>query len=114
MINPVGIVYTTISKEHTQVAAVKNPFNEYIEAKSLLSQGMTRGVIISNADDPITTNIALNKQNDVCVNFYGIAIDTIDDIFEAQNSSCPKCGRTLNYSQRFLNHRGIYSCEWWF
>ena len=59
MINPVGVVYTTISKEHTQVAGVKNPFNEYIEAKSLLSQGMTRGVIISNADDPITTNIAL-------------------------------------------------------
>ena len=111
MINPVGVVYTTISREHSQVAGIKNPFNEYVEAKSLLSQGMTHGVIISNVDDPITANIALNKQNDVCVNFYGIAIDTIEDIFEAQNSSCPKCGRTLNYSQRFLNHRGIYSCE---
>ncbi len=81
MINPVGIVYTTISKEHTQVAAVKNPFNEYIEAKSLLSQGMTRGVIISNADDPITTIIALNKQNDIHVNFYGIAIVILLRIF---------------------------------
>ena len=81
MINPVGVVYTTISKEHTQVAAVKNPFNEYIEAKSLLSQGMTRGVIISNADDPITTIIALNKQNDIHVNFYGIAIVILLRIF---------------------------------
>ena len=111
MINPIGVVYTTISREHSQVAGVKNPFNEYVEAKSLLSQGMTKGVIISNVDDPITANIAFNKQNDVQVNFYGLDIDTIRDIFKSQNPNCPKCGKPLNYSQKFLNHRGVYSCE---
>lgn len=37
LIDPVGVVYTTISREHSQVAGVKNPFEEYVDAKSLLS-----------------------------------------------------------------------------
>lgn len=111
MINPVGVVYTTISREHSQVAGVKNPFKEYVEAKSLLTQAMDHGVIISNVDDPITANIAFNKQNDVHVNFYGLAIDNITDIFQPNLAVCPNCGKKLEYSHRFLNHRGIYSCE---
>lgn len=111
LIDPVGVVYTTISREHSQVAGVKNPFEEYVDAKSLLSQGMTRGVVISNADDPVTANIACNKRNDLHVNFYGLAIDSINDIFESDSPNCPRCGKKLEYSQKFLNHRGIYSCE---
>lgn len=111
LIDPVGVVYTTISREHSQVAGVKNPFDEYVDAKSLLSQAMARGVIISNVDDPVTANIAFNKQEDVHVNFYGLAIDDINDIFESKSPDCPKCGKKLEYSQKFLNHRGIYSCE---
>ena len=93
LIDPVGVVYTTISREHSQVAGVKNPFDEYVDAKSLLSQAMTRGVIISNVDDPVTANIAFNKQEDVHVNFYGLAIDDINDIFESESPDCPKCGK---------------------
>lgn len=110
LIDPVGVVYTTISREHSQVAGVKNPFEEYVDAKSLLSQGMTRGVVIFNADDPVTANIACNKRNDLHVNFYGLAIDSINDIFESDSPNCPRCGKKLEYSQKFLNHRGIYSC----
>ncbi len=80
---------------------------------SLLSQAMARGVIISNVDDPVTANIAFfNKQEDVHVNFYGLAIDDINDIFESESPDCPKCGKSfLNILKKFLNHRGIYSCE---
>lgn len=112
LVDPIGVVYTTISREHSQVAGIKNPFDEYIEAKTLLSKNMDRGVIISNADDPLTANIALNKQKDIKVNFYGLAIDDINDIFEGSNSlNCPNCGKKLEYSHKFLNHRGIYSCS---
>ena len=111
LIDPVGVVYTTISREHSQVAGVKNPFDEYVEAKTLLSKAMDHGVIITNADDPVTANIGINKENDVYVNYYGIGIEDIEDIFEGVNSKCPKCGKKLDYTQRFLNHRGLYSCE---
>lgn len=112
LVDPIGVVYTTISREHSQVAGIKNPFDEYIEAKTLLSKNMDRGVIISNADDPLTANIALNKQKDIKVNFYGLAVDDINDIFEGSNSlNCPNCGKELEYSHKFLNHRGIYSCS---
>ena len=57
LINPVGVVYTTISQEHTQVAGVKNPFESYYEAKRLLSKGMTRGAIVTNCDDPRTATV---------------------------------------------------------
>ena len=111
VVNPVGVVYTTISQEHTQVAGEKNPFNEYFRAKSLLSEGMTRGIVVTNADDPRTAYIGLLKEQDIDVNYYGIAIDDIEDIFDEVDIECPSCGKTLNYSKRFLNHRGLYSCE---
>ena len=110
LINPVGVVYTTISQEHTQVAGIKNPFEDYYKAKKLLSQGMTRGAIVTNADDPRTALIGLDKQNDVHINYYGIECDGIEDI-GGQSIECPKCGGQLNYSKHYLNHRGIYSCS---
>ncbi|MBR3156053.1 MAG: UDP-N-acetylmuramyl peptide synthase, partial [Methanobrevibacter sp.] len=110
LINPIGVVYTTISKEHTAVAGVKNPFEDYYKAKVLLSQGMTRGVIITNCDDPRTALIGVNKQKDVKINYYGLAIDDIVDD-DASPVECPNCGETLDYSMRFLSHRGRYSCK---
>jgi UDP-N-acetylmuramyl tripeptide synthase len=110
LINPVGVVYTTISQEHTQVAGVKNPFESYYKAKKLLSEGMERGAIVTNSDDPRTALIGLDKSKDVDINYYGIETDVIEDI-GAETIECPKCGKELNYSHFFLNHRGIYSCE---
>ncbi len=110
LIDPIGVVYTTISREHTQVAGVKNPFNKYLEAKTLLTKNMKRGVIITNADDPRTANIGLNKDSDVKINYFGIADESVHDIFEDVTVECPQCGAQLEYSHRFMNHRGIYKC----
>lgn len=109
VVDPIGVVYTTISQEHTQVAGVKNPFEDYYKAKILLSQGMQRGVIVTNADDPRTALIGLNKENDVKINYYGIGCDGIEDV-NGEAIECPRCGETLTYSKHFLNHRGIYTC----
>ena len=112
LVDPIGVVYTTISQEHTQVNGVKNPFLSYYHAKVLLSKDMGRGVIVTNADDPRTALIGVNKEKDVKVNYYGIAIDGIEDIFDEVPVKCLKCNEhQLNYSKRFLNHRGIYECE---
>lgn len=112
LVDPVGVVYTTISQEHTQVNGVKNPFLAYYHAKILLTQDMKRGVIVTNSDDPRTALIGINKQKDVKINYYGIAIDGIEDIFDEMPIRCPKCNEhELSYSKRFLNHRGLYECE---
>ena len=110
VVDPIGVVYTTISQEHTQVAGEKNPFEDYYKAKRLLSQAMTRGVIVTNADDPRTALIGLDKQKDVTINYYGIGSDGIEDI-NGEVIECPKCGEKLTYSKHFLNHRGIYTCS---
>ena len=111
VVDPVGVAYTTISQEHTQVAGVKNPFKDYFKAKLLLSEGMQRGIVVTNADDPRTAYIGYLKEQDIDVNYYGIAIDDIVDIFDEEDIECPNCGETLNYTERFLNHRGIYDCS---
>lgn len=110
VVDPIGVVYTTISQEHAQVAGVKNPFDQYYKAKKLLSQGMQRGVIVTNADDPRTAFIGISKQNDVTINYYGIETDAIEDV-NGEAVECPKCGETLTYSKYLLNHRGVYSCS---
>ena len=110
LINPVGVVYTTISQEHTQVAGVKNPFEDYYTAKKLLSKGMNDGAIVTNSDDPRTALIGVEKSNDVKINYYGIETDSIEDVGE-NTIECPNCGKQLNYSHFYLNHRGIYTCE---
>lgn len=109
-INPIGVVYTTISREHTQVLGVKNSFKDYIKAKTLLSEGMKEGVIITNGDDPRTTGIGLEKEKDVHVNYYGIEVDEIDDIFDAIPAKCPFCDEELEYEHVYMNHRGRYHC----
>ena len=111
IVDPVGVVYTTISQEHTQVAGEKNPFEDYFKAKLLLSKGMKRGIVVSNSDDPRTAFIGCIKEQDIDVNYYGIAIDEIEDIFDEVEIQCPKCHGKLDYSKRFLNHRGIYQCK---
>lgn len=110
LINPIGVVYTTISQEHTQVAGIKNPFEDYYKAKKLLSQGMKKGTVVTNADDPRTALIGLDKEVDVNVDYYGIACDGIEDA-GVEAIECPKCGEMLDYSKNFLNHRGIYTCS---
>ncbi len=110
VVDPVGVVYTTISQEHTQVAGIKNPFEEYYDAKRLLSKGMKRGVIVTNGDDPRTALLGLDKERDVNVNYYGIECSDIEDI-NGEGVECPKCGEKLTYSKYYLNHRGIYSCS---
>lgn len=111
VVDPIGVVYTTISPEHAQVAGVKNPFEEYYEAKELLSKNMNKGFIITNTDDPRTAYLGYKKRNDVKVTYYGLEVDDIHDFFDADVIKCPVCGKELNYEKRFLNHRGIYSCE---
>ena len=110
VVDPIGVVYTTISPEHAQVAGVKNPFEDYYKAKRLLSQGMKRGVIVTNADDPRTALLGLDKEKDVTVNYYGIETDDVEDI-NGNAVECPRCGETLNYSKYILNHRGVYTCS---
>ena len=110
LINPIGVVYTTISQEHTQVAGVRNPFESYYKAKKLLSAGMQKGAIVTNCDDPRTAFIGLTKESDVNVNYYGIATDAIEDIGD-NTIECPKCGKLLDYTHFYLNHRGVYVCE---
>lgn len=110
LIEPIGVIYTNISREHTQVLGEKKDYKEYIRAKTLLSKGMDKGVIITNCDDPNTANIGMNKQNDVKVNYYGFDID-LDDIFDKESVNCPVCDKKLTYEKYFLNHRGVYLCD---
>lgn len=110
IVNPVGVVYTNVSREHSQVSGVKNPFKKYLKAKQLLSTPMQRGIIISNADDPRTTYIAKKKEKDVKVNYYGLELDLEDKTPMTGDVFCPICNKNLEYTRRYLNHRGIYHC----
>lgn len=111
IVDPVGVVYTNVSREHSQVAGVKNPFQEYLKAKQLLSTPLQRGIIISNADDPRTTYIAREKEKEVKVNYYGLDLDLEDKTPLTGDVFCPICNENLTYTKRYLNHRGIYSCS---
>jgi len=111
IVDPVGVVYTNISREHSQVSGRENPFEEYLKAKQLLSTPMKRGVVICNADDPRTTYIGKNKEQDTRVTYYGLDIDLEDKTPLTGDVFCPLCGGNLVYSKRYLNHRGIYECS---
>jgi len=110
-VDPIGVIYTTISKEHTMVAGKKNPFKEYFNAKRLLSAPMKKGVIICNADDPRTAYIGMEKEKDAHVTYYGFEADLEDQKPTSAPVYCPRCGEKLEYSKRYLNHRGIYKCK---
>lgn len=112
LVNPIGVIYTTISREHTQVLGVKNPFKNYIQAKSLLSANIKNGTLIVNCDDPITTYLGMKKEDELPVNYYGLGIDDFDDFYPWNPVECPACNQTdLKYSKRIMNHRGLYECE---
>jgi UDP-N-acetylmuramyl tripeptide synthase len=111
IVDPVGVVYTNVSREHSQVSGVKNPFEEYLRAKQLLSAPMKRGIVISNADDPRTAYIGKEKEKDVKVNYYGLDIDMEDKTPVTGDVFCPVCNENLTYTKRYLNHRGIYQCS---
>lgn len=111
IVDPVGVVYTNVSREHSQVAGVKNPFQEYLKAKQLLSTPMQRGIIISNADDPRTTFIGKEKEKEVKVSYYGLELDLEDKTPLTGDVFCPICDKNLDYTKRYLNHRGIYQCS---
>lgn len=108
---PIGVVYTNISREHTQVAGVKNPFKDYVRAKTLLSESMHDGVLITNADDPNTTFIGLNKQEDNHVVYYGLELGDYEDSFEEEDVMCPKCDSPLSYTKHYFGQRGVYECS---
>lgn len=110
-IQPIGVVYTNISREHTQVAGVKNPFEKYVEAKTLLSKSMKNGVLITNGDDPNTAFIGNNKEQDNKVMYYGLEVNDFEDIFEENRVYCPKCKKELNYTTHYINQRGVYDCS---
>jgi len=111
MVDPVGVVYTNVSREHSQVSGRKNPFEEYLRAKQLLSNPMERGIVICNADDPRTTFIGKNKENETLVTYYGLDIELEDKTPLTGDVFCPICKENLVYSKRYLNHRGIYQCS---
>ncbi|WP_069592830.1 Mur ligase family protein [Methanosphaera sp. WGK6] len=110
-LKPNGVIYTNISREHTQVLGVKNSFNDYIKAKTLLSQEMKDGLAVVNADDPNTCYIGQNKENDLHVIYYGICTEHVKDIFVPETIQCPSCGKTLKYTHNYVNQRGIYFCD---
>ena len=111
LVSPIGVTYTNISREHTQVLGVKKSFEDYVKAKTLLSEAMDKGVVITNCDDPNTAYIGLNKEKDVHVNYYGFELDFLEDIFESPVVKCPNCGKQLTYVKYYMNQRGIYSCD---
>lgn len=110
-VQPKGVLYTSISREHTQVLGKKNSFEQYVKAKTLLSKDMMNGVVMVNTDDPNTCNIGLNKQEEGHVIYYGLDTDMVEDVYEPADSYCPRCGKKLEYSRHYMNQRGVYSCE---
>lgn len=109
-IKPEAVIYTNISREHTQVLGVKNSFEDYVHAKKLLSKDMKNKIVITNADDPITCSIGMEKEKDGHVIYYGLELNDLNDLIN-NNTTCPICKKQLNYSQQYMNQRGKYSCE---
>ncbi|MDR2873243.1 MAG: UDP-N-acetylmuramyl peptide synthase [Methanobrevibacter sp.] len=107
-ISPVGVVYTNISREHSQVAGVKNKFEDYIFAKSLLIKNMKEGIIISNGNNPYTTYVTEEKikkdSNNLKINYFTSSIN-----LESMDKMCPYCFKPLQYE---ISEDDIfYNCE---
>ena len=67
---------------------------------------MTRGVIVTNADDPRTALIGLDKEKDVTINYYGIESEGIEDL-NGEDIACPKCGE-FKLPHRICKNCGTY------
>ncbi len=111
LVAPIGVVYTNVSREHSLVAGVSNPFDKYLMAKELLCTPMTSGIVICNADDPRTASIGTKKEEEVKVNYYGFDLESEDKTMVKPDIECPLCGSKLEYTAMFSNHRGKYSCQ---
>ncbi len=111
LVEPIGVVYTNVSREHSQVAGVSNPFDKYLMAKELLCTPMKSGIVVCNADDPRTSSIGKKKEKDLKVIYYGLDIKTTAENAEKPEVKCPLCDSKLVYSQMFSNHRGKYECN---
>ena len=57
---------------------------------------MKRGVVICNADDPRTTYIGKNKEQDTKVTYYGLDIDLEDKTPLTGDVFCPICEGNLS------------------
>jgi len=110
LVQPVGVVYTNVSREHSIVAGVLNPFDNYLKAKELLCAPMKKGIIFCNADDPRTAYIGQKKEADTHVTYYGFDID-LDDTTSSEDIYCPICNDKLDYTKRYSNHRGLFQCN---
>lgn len=70
--------------------------------------------LVLNADDPLVASLAGYARPGARVRYYGIeglAARAVDDIETVSDSDrCPRCGRTLDYRQRFYGHIGHYRC----
>jgi UDP-N-acetylmuramyl tripeptide synthase len=99
-VDPIGVVYTNISREHTQVGGVKNKFENYFNAKSLLSKNMRKGIIVSNGDNPYTTFITKNKEKEAEKNGYELKVNyfTSPLNLETTDKKCPICSKNLQYN----------------
>jgi len=111
LVDPIGVVYTNVSREHSLVAGVSNPFDKYLMAKELLCKPMNTGIVVCNADDPRTASIGTKKEAEVKVNYYGFDLKSDNDNLLKPDIDCPLCGSKLTYSVMFSNHRGKYSCQ---
>jgi len=111
LVAPIGVVYTNVSREHSLVAGVSNPFDKYLLAKELLCTPMKTGIVVCNADDPRTASIGTKKEADLKVNYYGFDLKQKDENLLKPDIDCPLCGSKLTYSVMFSNHRGKYSCQ---
>jgi lipid II isoglutaminyl synthase (glutamine-hydrolysing) len=111
LVQPVGVVYTNVSREHSIVAGISNPFDSYLNAKELLSAPMKRGILICNADDPRTAYIGKRKEKDTHVTYFGMEIDLDDETSSDIDVSCPMCLGKLEYIKRYSNHRGLFKCS---
>ncbi len=109
LVQPVGVVYTNISREHSRVAGVLNPFDNYLKAKELLCAPMKNGIVFCNADDPRTAYIGKRKEADTHVTYYGFDID-LEDKTSPEDVYCPMCGNKLDYIKRYSNQRGLFHC----
>ncbi|MDR1820794.1 MAG: UDP-N-acetylmuramyl peptide synthase [Methanobrevibacter sp.] len=99
LVDPIGVVYTNISREHTQVGGVKNRFEDYLNAKSLLTKNMKKGIIISNGDNPYTTYITKNKEKESEKEGYTLKVNYFSSILnlETTDKKCPACSKNLRY-----------------
>jgi UDP-N-acetylmuramyl tripeptide synthase len=110
LVKPIGVVYTNISREHSIVAGVLNPFDNYLRAKELLCAPMKNGIVFCNADDPRTAYIGKRKEAETRVTYYGFDIDLLDKS-SSDDVYCPMCGDKLDYKIRYCNHRGLFQCS---